>query len=85
MVSRIIAKFNENSEALIPAETTRANNKRQWEVGKPELEEALWQWFRQHEKDANMSGELIKEKASQLYQLMYPQEIDSPKLKFSNG
>jgi len=48
------------------------------------LESALLEWFLQYEKDTLIRGELLREKARKLYDLMYPMD-EVLLLKFANG
>ena len=56
--------------------------KRHRSVAFPLLEAALYQWITECENQVNMSGDLIKEKATEVFPRLYP---DAPAIEFSNG
>ena len=56
--------------------------KRHRSVAFPLLEAALYQWTTECENQVNMSGDLIKEKATEFFPRLYP---DASAIEFSNG
>lgn len=57
--------------------------KRVRRVQYPELDTVLYDWFLKFKRQVPMSGELIKQKAAIIFEVLYPEEEKG--LKFSNG
>jgi hypothetical protein len=71
-----------SAELLAWEETVNGNTKTQRPVVYQDVHEALAQWVEAYQANINISGEMIRHKATQFVERLHP---DAPKFEFSSG